>query len=578
MNPPRIVRRAVPAETAAWPDSVHPVLRRVYAARGVASPADIEHRLTGLLSPLALGGIDRACELLEAAIREDARMVVVGDFDCDGATGTAVAVRGLRLLGARDVGYAVPNRMRHGYGLSPAIVEELLPRKPDVLITVDNGVAAHAGVATAKARGMRVIVTDHHLPGATLPDADAIVNPNLDADPFPSKALAGVGVMFYLLLALRARLRERGWFADRGIQEPDLSELLDLVALGTVADLVPLDRNNRILVEAGLRRIRAGRGCAGIAALLAVGKRDLARVVASDLGFAVGPRLNAAGRLEDMALGIECLLTDDAGRVAELAELLSSINAERRDLQDGMTAQAQAEVEKWISTRGEDALPHGVVLFDPEWHHGVVGLVASKLKESLQRPVIACAPAGQHGDEIKASGRSIPGFHLRDALAEVDARHPGLIQRFGGHAMAAGLSLNRSDLEAFGKAFDEVARSRLTVDMLDSVALTDGELDAQDFSLDLAQQLRYAGPWGQGFPEPEFEGKFSVESWKVVGERHLKLKLRHPDLAEPLDGIAFGAYSGERPPSRLRAVFALDVNEWNGRQTLQLLIRLMSPA
>jgi single-stranded-DNA-specific exonuclease len=503
---------------------------------------------------------------------------VVGDFDCDGATGTSVAVRGLRLLGARDVGYAVPNRMRHGYGLSPAIVEELLPRKPDVLITVDNGVAAHAGVATAKARGMRVIVTDHHLPGATLPDADAIVNPNLDADPFPSKALAGVGVMFYLLLALRARLRERGWFADRGIQEPDLSELLDLVALGTVADLVPLDRNNRILVEAGLRRIRAGRSCAGIAALLAVGKRDLARVVASDLGFAVGPRLNAAGRLEDMTLGIECLLTDDAGRVAELAELLSSINAERRDLQDGMTAQAQAEVEKWISTRGEDALPHGVVLFDPEWHHGVVGLVASKLKESLQRPVIACAPAGQHGDEIKASGRSIPGFHLRDALAEVDARHPGLIQRFGGHAMAAGLSLNRSDLEAFGKAFDEVARSRLTVDMLDSVVLTDGELDAQDFSLDLAQQLRYAGPWGQGFPEPEFEGKFSVESWKVVGEKHLKLKLRHPDLAEPLDGIAFGAYSGERPPSRLRAVFALDVNEWNGRQTLQLLIRLMSPA
>ncbi|MGE5167199.1 MAG: single-stranded-DNA-specific exonuclease RecJ [Deltaproteobacteria bacterium] len=578
MNPPRIVRRAVPAETAAWPDSVHPVLRRVYAARGVASPADIEHRLTGLLSPLALGGIDRACELLEAAIRQDARMVVVGDFDCDGATGTSVAVRGLRLLGARDVGYAVPNRMRHGYGLSPAIVEELLPRKPDVLITVDNGVAAHAGVATAKARGMRVIVTDHHLPGATLPDADAIVNPNLDADPFPSKALAGVGVMFYLLLALRARLRERGWFADRGIQEPDLSELLDLVALGTVADLVPLDRNNRILVEAGLRRIRAGRSCAGIAALLAVGKRDLARVVASDLGFAVGPRLNAAGRLEDMTLGIECLLTDDAGRVAELAELLSSINAERRDLQEGMTAQAQAEVEKWISTRGADALPHGVVLFDPEWHHGVVGLVASKLKESLQRPVIACAPAGQHGDEIKASGRSIPGFHLRDALAEVDARHPGLIQRFGGHAMAAGLSLNRSDLEAFGKAFDEVARSRLTVDMLDSVALTDGELDAQDFSLDLAQQLRYAGPWGQGFPEPEFEGKFSVESWKVVGEKHLKLKLRHPDLAEPLDGIAFGAYSGERPPSRLRAVFALDVNEWNGRQTLQLLIRLMSPA
>jgi single-stranded-DNA-specific exonuclease len=578
VNPARIARRAVPEAAVDWPAGIHPVLRRIYAARGVASPADIEHRLTGLLSPLALGGIDCACELLEAAIREDARIFVVGDYDCDGATGTAVGVRGLRLLGARDVGYAVPNRMRHGYGLSPAIVDELLPRKPDVLITVDNGVAAHAGVAAAKARGMRVIVTDHHLPGATLPDADAIVNPNLDADPFPSKALAGVGVMFYLLLALRARLRECGWFEDRGIPEPDLSELLDLVALGTVADLVPLDRNNRILVEAGLRRIRAGRSCAGIAALIGSGKRDFPRIVAADLGFAVGPRVNAAGRLDDMTLGIECLLTDDAGRASELAELLSAINAERRDLQDGMTAQASAEVDKWISMRGADALPHGVVLFDPEWHHGVVGLVASKLKESLHRPVIACAPAGQHADEIKASGRSVPGFHLRDALAEVDARHPGLIQRFGGHAMAAGLSLKRSDLEAFGKAFDAVARSRLSVDMLDAVALTDGELGAQDFTLDLAQQLRYAGPWGQGFPEPEFEGKFSVESWKVVGEKHLKLKLRHPDLAEPLDGIAFGAYSGERPPSRLRAVFALDVNEWNGRQTLQLLIRLMSPA
>lgn len=599
MNAPRIERRVVTATTVAWPATMHPVLRRVYAARGVALPADVEHKLSALLSPQTLGGIEHACTLLEAAIRENARIVVVGDFDCDGATGTAVAVRGLRLLGASDVVFAVPNRMRHGYGLSPAIVAELLPRKPDLLITVDNGVAAHAGVAAAKAHGMRVIVTDHHLPGATLPEADAMVNPNLCSfekcahgralcDPcaqdarknaeFPSKALAGVGVMFYLLLALRARLREQGWFAERSIVEPDLSSLLDLVALGTAADLVPLDRNNRTLVEAGLRRIRTGRACAGIVALLAAGKRDFARVVASDLGFAVGPRINAAGRLEDMTLGIECLLTDDASRAAELAELLSSINAERRDLQDGMTAQAQVEVEKWISARGADALPHGVVLFDPQWHHGVVGLVASKLKETLHRPVIACAPAGQHGDEIKASGRSIPGFHLRDALAEVDSRHPALIQRFGGHAMAAGLSLNRSDLEVFGKAFDEVARSHLTVDMLDAVAWTDGELDARDFTLDLAQQLRYAGPWGQAFPEPEFEGEFCVESWKVVGEKHLKLKLRHPDLAEPLDGIAFGAYSGERPPSRVRVVYALDVNEWNGRQSLQLLIRLMRPA
>lgn len=572
----RITRRVVPAIAGDWPESIHPVLRRVYAMRGITSPVDIEHKLAVLLAPQMLGGIDRACEMLEAAIREGARIVIVGDFDCDGATGTAVAVRGLRLLGARHVDYSVPNRMRHGYGLSRAIVEELLPRKPDLLITVDNGVAAHDGVAAAKAHGIRVIVTDHHLPGAFLPDADAIVNPNLDGDPFPSKALAGVGVMFYLLLALRSRLRESGRFATTA--EPDLSTLLDLVALGTVADLVPLDRNNRILVEAGLKRIRAGRACAGIAALLATGRRDATRVVASDLGFAVGPRINAAGRLEDMTLGIECLLTDDLGRAHELAERLSAINAERRELQDGMTAQAQAEVDKWISKRGVDGLPHGVVLFDPDWHHGVVGLVASKLKESLHRPVIACAPADSHSGEIKASGRSISGFHLRDALAEVDARHPGLITRFGGHAMAAGLSLNRADMENFGAAFDAVARKHLAPEMLDAVIATDGELGASDFTLDLAQQLRYAGPWGQGFAEPAFDGEFTIDSWRVVGERHLKLKLRQPDGGELLDAIAFGAYAGEPPPMRMRTVYTLDVNEWNGRLSLQLLIRHLEAA
>lgn len=575
MTARRIERRGVPAQSIEWPDSVHPVLRRVYAARGIASLDEIEYRLAGLLAP-TLVGMDRACEIFLAAIRDDARIVIVGDFDCDGATGTAVAVRGLRLLGARNVDYAVPNRMRHGYGLSPAIVEELLPRKPDLLITVDNGIAAHAGVATAKAHGMRVIVTDHHLPGATLPDADAIVNPCVPGDQFPSKSLAGVGVMFYLLLALRTRLRASGRFIAAA--EPDLSMLLDLVALGTVADLVPLDRNNRILVEAGLRRIRAGRACAGIAALFTAGRRDIARAVASDLGFAVGPRLNAAGRLEDMTLGIECLLTDDAGRAADLAEALSTINAERRELQDGMTAQAQAEVDKWISRHGANGLPHGVVLFDPDWHHGVVGLVASKLKESLHRPVIACAPAGEHGDEVKASGRSIPGFHLRDALAEVDARHPGLIQRFGGHAMAAGMSLNRADLQTFGAAFDAVARERLAPEMLDAIMLTDGELDVADLSLELAQLLRYAGPWGQAFPEPVFDDEFTVESWKVVGERHIKLKLHHRDRDVLIDAIAFNGYVGAAPPARLRAAFQLDVNEWNGAQSLQLLILHMESA
>lgn len=573
---PRIQRRDVAGLAGDWPRDVHPVLRRVYLARGITSPADIEHKLAALLAPQTLGGIERACELLDTAIREDARIVIVGDFDCDGATGTAVGVRGLRLLGAHNVSYAVPNRMRHGYGLSPVIVEELLPRKPDLLITVDNGVAAHAGVAAAKAHGMRVIVTDHHLPGAFLPDADAMVNPNLAGDPFLSKSLAGVGVMFYLLLALRSRMRESGRFAAAA--EPDLSTLLDLVALGTIADLVPLDRNNRILVEAGLKRIRAGRACAGIAALLAAGKRDPARVVASDLGFVAGPRINAAGRLEDMTLGIECLLTDDQGRAHELAERLSAINAERRELQDGMTAKAQVEVDKWISRRGADGLPHGIVLFDPDWHHGVVGLVASKLKESLHRPVIACAPADPHTGEVKGSGRSIPGFHLRDALAEVDARHPGLITRFGGHAMAAGLSLNCANLETFGAAFDAVARKHLAPEMLDAVIATDGELGASDFTLDLAQQLRYAGPWGQGFAEPAFDGEFALDSWRVVGERHLKLKLRQSDGGELLDAIAFGAYAGEPPPSHLRAVYSLDVNEWNGRLSLQLLIRHLEAA
>lgn len=565
----RIERRIV-ADCGDWPDSVHPVLRRVYAARGVTTPAQIEHRLAALLPPQALGGLEQACRLIEAALRHAARIIVVGDFDCDGATGSAVALRGLTMLGAKNLGFAVPNRFRHGYGLTPLLVEELREQRPDLLITVDNGVAANAGVAAAKALGMQVIVTDHHLPGTTLPPADAIVNPNLDGDAFPSKALAGVGVMFYLLLALRAHLRERSWFAEYGIVEPDLSALLDLVALGTVADLVPLDRNNRILVDAGLKRIRSGRACAGINALLDSGKRELARVVASDLGFVVGPRINAAGRLEDMALGIECLLTDDPARAAQLAEVLSTINADRRELQADMVEQAEREVHKWRMLHGAEAIPYGVVLFDPDWHHGVVGLVASKLKDTLQRPVIACAAAGE---EIKASGRSIAGFHLRDALAEIDVRHPGLLLRFGGHAMAAGLSLRCGDVEAFAAAFNEVARERLAPEQLESVLLSDGELGAADFSFELARQLRTGGPWGQAFPEALFDGEFAVESWKIVGEKHLKLRLRHEGLAAPLDAILFNAALDEQPPTRVRAAYQLELDEWQGLLRLQLLLR-----
>jgi single-stranded-DNA-specific exonuclease len=573
MKPTRIERRPFPTELTDWPDSVHSVLRRVYAARGIASPRQVEHRLASLASPQSLGGLGLACRMLAEAIREDARIMIVGDFDADGATATAVAMRGLRLLGARHVDFAVPNRFRHGYGLSPPIVEELLSRRPQLLVTVDNGIAAHAGVAAAKAHGMQVIVTDHHLPGDTLPEADAIVNPNVPGDAFPSKALAGVGVMFYLLLALRANLRESSAFAGQETAEPDLSSLLDLVALGTVADLVALDANNRILVDAGLKRIRSGRCCAGISALIASGKRDQQRLVASDLGFVVAPRINAAGRLEDMSLGIECLLTDDVARAQRLAETLSAINADRRQLQADMVEQAQAEVHKWTLAHGEAALPRGVVLFDPGWHHGVVGLVASKLKEVLNRPVITCAPAGEGSNEVRASGRSISGFHLRDALADVDARHPGLLLRFGGHAMAAGLSLRRDDVETLAAAFDAVARERLAPETLDAILLTDGELGADDFSIELARQLRYAGPWGQGFPEPVFDGVFSVASWRVVGEKHYRFKLCREGSAKMVDAIMFNAIEGPSPPGRLHAVFNLEVDEWQGAERLQLLLR-----
>jgi single-stranded-DNA-specific exonuclease len=572
VKPWRIVRREPAVETSAlWPAGMHPVLCRIYAARGIAAADQVEHRLARLLAPQLLGGMGRACELLENALRQRQRICVVGDFDADGATGTAVAVRGLRLLGASDVDYQVPNRFTHGYGLSPALVDDLRPQRPDLILTVDNGVAAHAGVAAANALGIAVIVTDHHLPGDSLPAAAALVNPNLDGDGFPSKALAGVGVMFYVLLALRARLRDSGWFTGRA--EPDLSGLLDLVALGTVADLVPLDFNNRVLVEAGLRRIRSRQACAGVLALIESSKRSAATLCADDLGFALGPRINAAGRLEDMRLGIECLLCDEPVRARQLADALSAINAERRDLQAQMVEQGEATVARFLAHHGADNLPVGVVLFEPDWHVGVVGLVASKLKERLHRPVIACAPAGEDSGEIKASGRSIAGFHLRDALAEVDARRPGLLDRFGGHAMAAGLSLRAERLAEFAAEFDAVARRRIDASLLDPVLRTDGSLAAADYDLELARQLRFAGPWGQAFPEPLFDDEFRLIDWKLMGETHLRLTLQHAARQQPLEAVMFGGYRGAPPPQRLRAVFQLAIDDWNGRERLRLLVR-----
>jgi single-stranded-DNA-specific exonuclease len=566
-------RRPMLHEPAGWGDSLHPLLQRIYAARGVFSPDQAEHRLNRLLSPQQLGGIERAVSLLASAIHDDASIVIAGDYDCDGATGAAVAIRGLRLLGAKRVDYVVPNRFVHGYGLTPELVASL-PSHAQLVVTVDNGVASVAGVAAAKARGMKVIVTDHHLPGEQLPAADAIVNPNLHDDGFPSKALAGVGVMFYVLLALRAHMREHGRFGPNA--EPDLSSLLDLVALGTVADLVPLDFNNRILVEAGMKRLRSRRGCAGIIALVEASQRVVSTACTSDLGYAVGPRLNAAGRLEDMRLGVECLLTDDPVQARRYADRLSSINQERRDLQAAMVAEAEVMV---ANASHVDAQTVGVTLFEPSWHAGVVGLVASKLKERLHRPVIAFAPAGEDNpDHLRGSARSIPGFHIRDALAAVDARHPGLIERFGGHAMAAGLSLRATDYPRFAEAFDAVAREWLNEEQLQAVLYTDGEMPAGMFTLDMARLLRFAGPWGQAFPEPIFENRFECFSWKPMGERHLRLSLRDPRDDGLYDAVMFNAYDGTPPPAMLRAAYELTINDWQGRESPRLLLRHMEAA
>ncbi|WP_368563562.1 single-stranded-DNA-specific exonuclease RecJ [Pseudoxanthomonas sp. UTMC 1351] len=572
MTSPKI-RRREPVPGGDWPDSVPSLLRRVYAARGAMNLEQAQPRLAQLLAPDSLGGLAAATALLIDAIAHDKHIVVVGDFDCDGATACAVGVRGLRLLGAKRVSPAVPNRMVHGYGLSPSLVEELVGLEPDLLVTVDHGIACHAGIATAKAKGWQVLVTDHHLPGDVLPPADAIVNPNLRGDAFPSKMLAGVGVMFYVLLALRRRLREAGAFAAG---EPDLMPLLDLVAVGTVADLVPLDVNNRALVAAGLRRLRAGQGCAGLRALIEVSGRNASQLSASDIAFSVAPRLNAAGRLEDMALGIECLLCDDSAQAFEMAQILNGINAERRGVQQQMTEEAEAAIAR-LAGEGDLQAPIALCLFDPEWHPGVVGLVASKMKEKLHRPVIAFAPAEPGSTTLRGSARSIPGFHIRDALAAIDAAHPQLIAKFGGHAMAAGLTLDQSVLPEFEVAFRQQAQALLDDAMLRAELPSDGELLAHEFDRLHADALRAAGPWGQGFPEPMFDGEFDVLDWRVVGERHLKFSLRTPQRPAPLNAIHFNGWIDQPPPLRIHAAYQLDTDDYQDRRGIQLVIRHWLP-
>nr|WP_238978973.1 single-stranded-DNA-specific exonuclease RecJ [Lysobacter arseniciresistens] len=552
-----------------WPAQVPGLLQRIYAARGAGVLAQARPRLADLLPPDSMKGLDEAAALLADAIAADRHILVVGDFDCDGATACAVAVRGLRMLGARRVSHAVPNRAVHGYGLSPALVDELAAFAPDVLVTVDHGIACHEGIAAARARGWRVLVTDHHLPGATLPPADVIVDPNQPGCGFPSKVLAGVGVVFYVLLALRRWLRGSGALTGPG---PDLGHLLDLVAVGTVADLVPLDTNNRALVAAGLRRLRAGQGCAGLHALIEVARRDPASLTAGDVGYAIGPRLNAAGRLEDMAVGIECLLTDDPAQARAIAESLDAINRERRAVQQQMVEEAEAVLSRLTlepSTQPE-SLPLALCLHDPGWHPGVVGLVASKIKERLHRPVVAFAPAEPGGEVLRGSARSVPGFHIRDALAMVDARHPGLIERFGGHAMAAGLTLALDNLARFEAAFRACAAERLDDDLLRAEILSDGELAHHQFDRHHAEALRDGGPWGQGFPEPQFDGEFDVLAWRVVGQQHLKLELGVAGLR--LNAIEFNGWDGREPPPRLRIAFRLEPDDYRGGDAVQLVV------
>ncbi|TJY60908.1 single-stranded-DNA-specific exonuclease RecJ [Sinimarinibacterium sp. CAU 1509] len=559
------IQRRNPGDTRVLPATLHPVLRRVYAARDVGAE-QLSLELTHLLPPDGLLGINVAASLLADAIAAGDSIVIAGDYDADGATGTAVGVLGLRALGASAVHYVVPDRFVMGYGLSPALAEQAAATGASVLVTVDNGIASIAGVERARALGLRVIVTDHHLPGEVLPAAHAIVNPNQPGCPFASKALAGVGVMFYLLLALRAELRRRGAFGDDS--GPNLASLLDLVAVGTVADLVRLDHNNRILVEQGLRRIRAGRTRPGVLSLLACAGRDPARTSAADIGFGLAPRINAAGRLEDMCCGIECLLTDDLTQARELAMRLDGINRERRSIQDQMQFDAQELAQDNTAT--------GVCLFHPEWHEGVVGLVASKLKESLHRPVIAFAQA-HNADELKGSGRSIAGLHLRDVLARIDAERPGLIARFGGHAMAAGLSLRRDQLEVFAEAFDRVCLEQLAPTDLQRVILTDGELADDELNLETALALEDGGPWGQGFAEPLFEGRFDVELARPVGSdaAHIKYRLRSP--AGVIDAIDFNGAERMQSRGRVQVVYALAVNRFRGAETVDLRIAELRP-
>ena len=570
----KIINRDVP-DGINLPDSIHPVLKRIYASRNIKSSEDLDYSLGSLIPYEELGGIDDAVILLQEMITQKKRILIVADFDADGATSCALAIRGLTAMGAEDVIYVVPNRFEHGYGLSPKIVDVALDHDPDLIVTVDNGISSISGVEHAKKNGIKVLITDHHLPGDKLPSADVIINPQLKDNKFPSKNLAGVGVVFYILLALRAKLKAENWFDKKNIKYPNLANLLDLVALGTISDLVPLDKNNRTMVAHGLKLMRKNKSKAGILAILNQSGRQLSTLTSGDLSFAIAPRLNAAGRLTDMSLGIECLLTDDKENATEMAKKLNQLNIERRQIQDNMEEQAFTEFEKYLQDTSKK-IPHGICIYNQNWHQGVVGILAAKIKEKFNRPVIVFAQECQ--GILKGSARSITELHIKDVFDEIARLYPELILTFGGHAMAAGLTIEESQFDRFSDAFNKVVNRYISSDSLEDQCLTDGELSGDDFSLPLALAIQNAGPWGQSFPEPIFVGQFKILDKRIVGESHLKLKLQSRNN-NTLDAIAFNMTDDDWPSKleQITSTYRLGINHYRGHSQVQLFIEHIEP-
>ena len=577
----QIVRRAK-VDDNHLPDNIHPLIKQIYASRGIESATELELNVSQLCSIESLKGIEQGCQVLHQALLENKNIAIIGDFDADGATSTALMMEALRLFGSDNYQFIVPNRFLYGYGLTPEIVEIAAEKGAELLITVDNGISCVAGVAKAKSLALGVIVTDHHLPGMTLPDADAIINPNQVGCDFPSKSLAGVGVAFYFMMAMRKYLREKNWFVDKQIQEPNIAQLLDLVALGTVADVVALDNNNRILVEQGLKRIRAGVTRPGIQALLEIAGKDQTKIVASDFGFALGPRINAAGRLDDMSYGINCLLAKDLASARVMAADLDDLNKSRREIEQGMQQEAE-HVLKSLNF-SDDNLPHAISLFQSDWHQGVIGIVAGRLKEKFHRPSIVFAGTSDDissdnhnkSTEIKGSARSIPGLHIRDLLEHIDTQHPNIIIKFGGHAMAAGLSIMEDNFVKFQQLFNQYAQQWLSSDDLKGTLSSDGELPTQEMTLGFAQLLRDSGPWGQNFIEPLFDGNFKLIQQRIVGQKHLKLVVEKD--GHVFDAIAFNVDLHRWPDHKAQQVhlaYRLDINEFRGKQTVQFMVEYL---